>query len=104
MEEIQSDVQEAQFKLARQGQELGTYMSKAELLAEERDRAASQAMKTGLQCGELENQLAAERARVAELRGQLERFASTLKPKGQQPRTTPGVPRRRRRTGSKLDK
>lgn len=103
IEEIQSEVQGAQFQLARQGQELGAYMAKAELFADERDRAASQATKTALQCGELENQLAAERARVAELRAQLEQFAKTSKPSRRESRTAPTVPRRRRLPGSKPD-
>jgi len=85
IEEIQSEAQRAQFQLARQGQELSAYMTKAELLADERDRAASQTMRTAFQCGELESQLAAERAKVAELREQLERFASTSKPSRRNP-------------------
>lgn len=103
IEEIQSEAQRAQFQLVRQGQELGAYMTKAELLADERDRAASQTMRAALQCGELECQLAAERAKVAELRGQLERFASTSKPSRRAPRSTPTVPRQPRRPGSKQD-
>ncbi len=103
IEEIQSDAQRAQVQLARQGQELGAYMTKAELLADERDRAASQAMKIALQCGELENQLAAERARVAELRGQLERFASTFKSRRREPQSTSIVSRQRRRASGKPD-
>ena len=104
IEEIQSEAQRAQFQLARQGQELSAYMTKAELLADERDRAASQTMRTAFQCGELESQLAAERAKVAELREQLERFASTSKPSRREPRSTPVIPRQRRRPGSKQDK
>lgn len=46
IEEIKSEVQAAQLKLARQSQELGTCLSKAVLLVEERDRATSQAMGT----------------------------------------------------------
>lgn len=99
--EMQAQVQAAQFQLARQGQELGTYMAKAELLADERDRAAHQAAKSALQSTELNNELAAERARVLELRGQLERIAETSKPNGRQPRSAPVTPRRRRRTGMK---
>lgn len=75
LEELQGQVQAAQFQLARQSQELGSYMAKAELLADERDRAARQAAENALQSAELDSQLAAERARVAELRGQLERKA-----------------------------
>lgn len=103
IEGIQSEAQRAQFQLARQGQELGTYMAKAELLADERDRAANQTMRTALQCGELESQLAAERAKVAELREQLERFASTSNTSTRAPRLTPAVPPQRRRPGSKQD-
>lgn len=103
IEEIQSEAQRVQFQLARQGQELGTYMAKAELLADERDRAASQTMRAALQCGELESQLAAERAKVAELREQLERFANTSKASRRTQRLTPVVPRQRRRPGSKQD-
>jgi len=104
IEAIQSEAQRAQFQLARQGQELGAYMTKAELLADERDRAASQTMRAALQCGELKSQLAVERAKVAELRGQLERFASTSKPSRRTQRSTPALPRQRRRPGSKQDK
>lgn len=75
LEDLQSQVQAVQFQLARQGQELGGYMAKAELLADERDRAARQAAESALQSAELDSQLAAERARVTELRGQLEREA-----------------------------
>lgn len=69
--EQQGQVQAAQFQLARQRQELGTYMAKVELLADERDRAVRQAAEGAIRSAELDSQLAAERARVAELRGQL---------------------------------
>ena len=87
-EELRGQVLSAQFQLTKQSQELGSYMAKAELLAEERDKATRKAAESALQSAELESHLAAERARVAELRGQLERKAA--KPRG--PRTRPRQP------------
>jgi chromosome segregation ATPase len=104
IEEMQAQVQAAQLQHARQGRELGTYMAKAELLADERDRAAHQAAKSALQSAELDSELAAERARVLELRGQLERIAEASKPPARQPRSAPGTTRQRRRTVSKSGK
>lgn len=101
LEELQGQVQAAQFQLARQGQELGSYMAKAELLADERDRAARQAAENAFKSAELNSQLAAERARVAELRGQLDRkapkSASTAREAGPALRT----PRQRRTARNK---
>lgn len=100
VEEMQAQVQAAQAQFARQGQELGAYMAKAELLANERDRAARQAAQSALQSAELDNQLAAERARVAELRGQLERMSAASTPTGRHSRQAPAAPRKRRRPGA----
>lgn len=96
LEELQGQVQGAQFQLARQSQELGRYMAKAELLADERDRAARQATESALQSAELDSQLAAERARVAELRGQLERKVTKSASAGREPGPARATPRRRR--------
>ncbi|WP_314441314.1 DNA-binding protein [Massilia timonae] len=102
--ELQGQVQTAQFQLARQSQELGGYMAKAELLADERDRAARHAADSARYSAELGSQLSAERARVTELRGRLERKA----PKSTSPSTelssTPAAPRQRRPTRNKLNK
>jgi len=99
VEEMQAQVQTSQIQLTRQSQELGTFMAKAELLADERDRAAQQAAKSELQRAELDSALAAERARVLELRGQLEQIAEASKPTARQPRSASASPRQRRRTG-----
>lgn len=96
LEELQGQVQGAQFQLARQSQELGGYMAKAELLADERDRAARQATESALQSAELDSQLAAERARVAELRGQLERKVTKSASAGREPGPARATPRQRR--------
>lgn len=103
LEEIHSDIHRMQLQLVQQGQELSAYMSKAELLADERDRAASHSMRAALQCGELEHQLTAERAKVVELRGQLERLARTSKSSRRTQPPTPAMPRQRRRAGNKRD-
>lgn len=84
LEEMQAQIQASQFQFARQAQELGTYIAKAELLADERDRAAQQTAKSDLRSAELDSALAAERARVLELRGQLDRIAETSKPDARQ--------------------
>lgn len=99
LEELQGQVQAAQFQLARQSQELGSYMAKAELLADERDRAVRQAAESTVQSAELDSQLSAERARVAELRGQLERKVAKSASPGTKPR--PETPRPRRVAPSK---
>jgi chromosome segregation ATPase len=96
LEELQGQVQAAQFQLARQSQELGGYMAKAELLADERDRAARQAAESALRSAELDSQLAAERARVVELRGQLERKAPKSASAGRESAPARAVPRQRR--------
>ena len=49
----ENQVQAAQFQLARQSQELGGYIAKTELLADERDRAARQAADSTHQSAEL---------------------------------------------------
>lgn len=103
-EEQQGQVQAAQFQLAKQSQELGSYMAKAELLADERDRAVRQAAETAVQSAELDSQLAAERARVAELRGQLERNVAKSASAGGKPRSGPEIPRPRRVVPSKPGK
>ena len=104
LEEMQAQVQASQFQLARQAQALGTYMAKAELLADERDRAAQQTAKSDQMRAELDSALAAERARVLELRGQLDRIAETSRPDARQPRSASTTPRQRRRTGGTSDK
>ena len=101
LEELQGQVQAAQFQLARQGQELGSYMAKAELLADERDRAARQAAENALQSAELDSQLAAERARVAELRGQLARKAPKAVSAGRGAGPARAAPRQRRTARNK---
>lgn len=58
-EEMQTQVQAHQIQLTRQGQELGTYMAKVELLTDERDRTAEIAAKSELQRAELDSTLAA---------------------------------------------
>lgn len=102
LEELQGQVQGSQFQLARQSQELGGYVAKAELLADERDRAARQAAESALQSAELGSLLAAERARVAELRGQLERKAPESTPGRQEKDPARAALRRRRPARSKL--
>lgn len=104
LEEQQGQVQAAQFQLARQSQELGSYMAKAELLAGERDRAVRQAAESAVQSAGLDSQLAAERARVAELRGQLERKAAKAASPGRKPQPGPETPRPRRVAPSKPGK
>jgi chromosome segregation ATPase len=101
IEEVQASAQAAQVQLARRDQELGTWMAKAELLADERDRAGRQAAESARQSAELDSQLAAERARVAELRGQLERMIDEAKSSARQARPAARVPRRQRRPGTK---
>jgi chromosome segregation ATPase len=101
IEEVQAQVQAAQVQLARRDQELDTWMAKAEVLADERDRAARQAAESARQSAELDTQLAAERARVAELRGQLERMIEEAKSGARQARPAARVPRRQRRQGIK---
>jgi len=96
LEELAGQVQAAQFQLARQSQELGGYMAKAELLADERDRAARQAAEIALQSAELDSQLAAERARVAELRGQLARKSPKSISAGRESGSARAAPRQRR--------
>ncbi len=96
LEELQGQVQAAQFQLARLSQELGVYMAKAELLADERDRAARQAAESALQTAELDSRLAAERARVAELRVQLERKAPKSASTGREADPALRTPRQRR--------
>jgi chromosome segregation ATPase len=96
LEELQGQVQAAQFQLARLSQELGVYMAKAELLADERDRAARQAAESALQTAELHSRLAAERARVAELRVQLERKAPKSASTGREADPALRTPRQRR--------
>ncbi|WP_273162129.1 DNA-binding protein [Massilia timonae] len=104
LEELQGQVQAAQFQLARQSQELGSYIAKAELLADERDRAVRQAAESTVRSAELDSQLAAERARVAELRGQLERKVAQSASAGRKPRLGPETPRPRRVVPSKPGK
>lgn len=76
-------------------------MAKAELLADERDRAARQAAENAFQSAELDSQLAAERARVAELRGQLERKAPKSASAGREPGPARAAPRQRRTARNK---
>jgi len=104
LEELRGQVQAAQFQLARQSQELGGYMAKAELLADERDRAARQAAESALQSAELDSQLAAERARVTELRGQLDRKAPNSAPSAREPGPATAAPRQRRPARNKPGK
>jgi chromosome segregation ATPase len=101
IEEMQAQLQAAQVRLARRDQELGTSMARAELLADERDRAAHQAAHSARQSAELDSQLAAERARVAELRGQIERMIEEAKYSARQARPAARVPRRQRRPGTR---
>ena len=102
IEEMQAQVQAAHVQLARQGQELGTYIAKAELLANERDRMAQQAATSELNRAELDSALAAEGARVLELRAQLERIAETSKPAARKPRAAPSKPKGRRANSTRL--
>jgi len=101
LEELQGQVQAAQFQLAKQSQELGRYVAKAELLADERDRAARQVAESVIQSAELGSQLAAERARVAELREQLERKVQESASASQLKGPARGAPRRRQPAGPK---
>lgn len=101
IEEMQAQVLEAQFRLARQGQELGSFVTKAELLAEERDRAVSYAEKSGSLRAAQESELAAERAKVAELRRQLEAAYMPSKSISRKSRQDPAAPGQRRRVRGK---
>jgi chromosome segregation ATPase len=103
VDEIQSEAQRAQLELARQGKELTAFATKAELVADERDRASQRAVSAEVRCSELESQLAAERARVAELRKQLEDTAEITRPGKQRAVATSAVTRRRR-SSSKTEK
>lgn len=103
VEEMQAQVQEAQFRLARQGQELGSFVTRAELLAEERDRAVSNAEKSASLRAEQESELAAERAKVAELRRQLEAMSALSKTITRKTRQDPAAPGQRRRLKGKPD-
>ena len=96
LEELQGQVQASQLQLARQSRELGGYVAKAELFSDERDRAARQAAECALRSAELGSELAAERAKVAELRGQLERKAPESASVSQASSPTRAGPRRRR--------
>lgn len=104
IEGIQGQVQTAQFQLARQSQELGGYIAKTELLADERDRAARQAAESAHQSAELGSQLAAERARVTELRGRLERTAPKSESASEELGLARAARRQRRPSRSKPDK
>lgn len=101
LEEMQAQIQVTQVLFTRQSQELGTYMAKAELLADERDRTADIAARSELQRAELDSALAGERARVIELREQLERIAKAPKPVARQSRLMLAIPPKRRRTPGK---
>lgn len=101
LEELQGQIQSSQFQLARLSQELGGYMAKAELLADERDRATRQAAESALQTADLDSQLAAERARVAELRGQLDRKAPKSASTGREVGPALRTPRQRRTARNK---
>jgi chromosome segregation ATPase len=96
IEGMQSQVQAAQFQLARQSQELGGYIAKTELLADERDRAARQAADSTHQSAELGSQLAAELARVIELRARLEQTARKSASAGQALGSSRAAPHQRR--------
>lgn len=101
IDEMRVQLQATQVQLARQGQELGGYMAKAELLSDERDRSAQLAVESARQSAELDVELAAERARVVELRDQLARLAETSKPSTRQQRSASAGPRKRHRTSTK---
>jgi chromosome segregation ATPase len=103
-EEMRTQIHTAQIQMARQDQELSAYKAKAELLAEERDRSARQAAESTAQGTGLVSQLAAERARVAELREQLDRIAGQSRALGKQSRPASTSPRRRQRVGIKSGK
>lgn len=104
IEAIQGQVQTAQFQLARQSQELGGYIAKTELLADERDRAARQAAESAHQSAELGSQLAAERARVTELRGRLEQKAPKSASAREELGSARAASRQRRPARNKPDK
>ena len=104
VEAMHAQAQADQIQLTRQGQELGTYMAKVELLADERDRTAQQAAKSELQRAELDSALAVERARVLDLREQLERITEASKPAARQSRIVPAIPPKRRRKPSTSSK
>lgn len=104
IEEAQAMVLSVQAELARQGQELGAYMAKAELFSEERDRSAQHAVDSVLQIAELDRLLAAERARVIELREQVMQRAVATKPVIRRSRADSVAPRQSGRSSRKLDK
>ena len=104
IEGMQNQVQAAQFQLARQSQELGGYIAKTELLSDERDRAARQAAESANQSASLGSQLAAERARVTELRGRLEQKALKSASAREELGSARAASRRRRPARSKPDK
>lgn len=96
-EKLQSDAQTAQIGMARQEQALATLRTEVETLKGERDSAIARAAASREATADLTSQLAAEQARVEELRQQLRLFSERAVSDRQSkpPRSTP------RKRGSK---